>query len=67
MDTATGDENEHPLSVASLGAISQGVFIVRQIASASLQLAYVPAGRLNAYWQTGNDLYDWVAGALRVR
>jgi myo-inositol-1(or 4)-monophosphatase len=62
-----GDEDEHRLSVALLGAISRRVFVVRQMASTSLQLAYVSAGRLDAYWETGNDLYDWVAGALLVQ
>jgi len=62
-----GDEGEHRRSVALLGAMSRRVFVVRQMASASLQLAYVAAGRLDAYWETGNDLYDWIAGALLVR
>nr|WP_301952039.1 inositol monophosphatase [Burkholderia sp. S171] len=61
-----GDESEHRRSVALLGAMSRRVFVVRQMASASLQLAYVAAGRLDAYWETGNDLYDWMAGALLV-
>jgi myo-inositol-1(or 4)-monophosphatase len=61
-----GDEGEHRRSVALLGTMSRRVFVVRQMASASLQLAYVAAGRLDAYWETGNDLYDWMAGALLV-
>jgi myo-inositol-1(or 4)-monophosphatase len=61
-----GDEDEHRRSVALLGAMSRRVFVVRQMASASLQLAYVAAGRLDAYWETGNDLYDWMADALLV-
>jgi myo-inositol-1(or 4)-monophosphatase len=62
-----GDEDEHHRSLALLGAMSRRVFVVRQMASASLQLAYVAAGRLDAYWETGNDLYDWIAGALLVQ
>jgi myo-inositol-1(or 4)-monophosphatase len=62
-----GGEDEHLRSVALLGPMSRRVFVVRQMASASLQLAYVAAGRLDAYWETGNDLYDWMAGALLVR
>ena len=61
-----GDEDEHRRSVALLGAMSRRVFVVRQMASASLQLAYVATGRLDAYWETGNDLYDWMAGTLLV-
>lgn len=62
-----GDEDEHRRSLALLGAMSRRVFVVRQMAAASLQLAYVAAGRLDAYWETGNDVYDWMAGALLVQ
>jgi myo-inositol-1(or 4)-monophosphatase len=34
------------------------------MAAASLQLAYVAAGRLDAYWELGRDFDDWMAGAL---
>jgi myo-inositol-1(or 4)-monophosphatase len=34
--------------------------------SASLQLAYVAAGRLDGYWEVGRDINDWLAGSLLV-
>jgi len=62
-----GDPSVHATAVAQLAAVSGKVFVVRQMASASLQLAYVAAGRLDAHWETGYDLHDWTAGALLVR
>jgi myo-inositol-1(or 4)-monophosphatase len=50
-----------------LAAIAPQVFVIRPMAATSLQLAYVAAGRLDAYWEAGNDAADWLAGALLVR
>lgn len=50
-----------------LCAIAPQVFVIRPMAATSLQLAYVAAGRLDAYWEAGNDPADWLAGALLVR
>lgn len=58
---------EHAQSLAQLGAVAREVFVVRPMASASLQLAYVAAGRLDGYWEVGHDVNDWLAGALLVR
>lgn len=62
-----GDPSVHATALAQLAAVSGKVFVVRQMASASLQLAYVAAGRLDAYWETGYDLHDWAASALLIR
>jgi len=40
---------------------------VRQLGSAALMLAYVAAGRLDAYWQYDLKQWDIAAGALLVR
>ena len=50
-----------------LGIVAPSVFVVRPTAAASLQLAYVAAGRLDGYFETGCDAADWLAGALLVR
>jgi len=50
-----------------LAAVAPQVFVLRPMASTSLQLAYVAAGRLDVYWEAGNDAADWLAGALLVR
>lgn len=49
-----------------LCAVAPHVFVVRPMAATSLQLAYVAAGRLDVYWESGNDAADWLAGALLV-
>lgn len=36
------------------------------MAAVSLQLAYVAAGRLDAFWEVGDDPGDWLAGSLLV-
>lgn len=53
-------------AVRLLGAVTARSFVVRQMASASLQLAYVAAGRLDGYWECGADPADWLAGAHLV-
>jgi myo-inositol-1(or 4)-monophosphatase len=40
---------------------------VRRAGSAALDLAYVAAGRLDAYWEYGLQPWDWAAGLLLVR
>jgi myo-inositol-1(or 4)-monophosphatase len=58
--------SEHDLALALVGCASRAVFVVRPMASASLQLAYVAAGRLDGYWETGRDAADWLAGSLLI-
>lgn len=58
--------HEYAQTLASLERIGPKVFIVRMMAAASLQLAYVAAGRLDAYWEYGSDVNDWLAGALLI-
>jgi len=50
-----------------LGAVAEQVFVIRQMASASLQLAYVAAGRLDAHCEVGREIDDWVAGVLLIQ
>jgi len=40
---------------------------IRRAGSAALDLAYVAAGRLDGYWETGLNAWDIAAGALIVR
>jgi len=49
-----------------LSAMTSKVFVVRQMGSASLQLAYVAAGRMDGYWEVGRDINDWLAGSLLI-
>lgn len=49
-----------------LKAASNHAFVIRPMAAVSLQLAYVAAGRLDGFWEIGNDPSDWLAGSLLV-
>jgi len=40
---------------------------VRRLGSASLDLAYVASGRFDAYFESVDQPWDWMAGALLVR
>jgi myo-inositol-1(or 4)-monophosphatase len=40
---------------------------VRRPGSAALDLAYVAAGRLDAFWETGLKSWDIAAGSLIIR
>ncbi|MCS5601805.1 MAG: inositol monophosphatase [Paracoccus sp.] len=50
--------------LARLMPISAGV---RRLGAASLDLAYVAAGRYDGYWERGNKPWDVAAGILMVR
>lgn len=42
-------------------------FAIRRLGSAALDLAYVAAGRFDAYWELSVSPWDWAAGILLVR
>ena len=50
-----------------LREIMQGASGVRRTGSAALDLAYVAAGRLDAFWELGLSPWDVAAGALMVQ
>lgn len=50
-----------------LQSINQDISGVRMMGSAALSLAYVAAGRLDAYWEVNLKPWDMAAGALMVR
>ncbi|WP_426446245.1 inositol monophosphatase family protein [Paenibacillus sp. S-38] len=50
----------------SYGLLLPEAFLIRMMGSVALQLAYVAGGRLDAYWEYGESLYNWAAGALLV-
>jgi myo-inositol-1(or 4)-monophosphatase len=60
-------ETEQEQALAMLAAVAKAAFVIRPMAAVSLQLAYVAAGRLDAYWENGRDAADWLAGSLLVR
>ena len=52
---------------ASLGNVAGRSMGVRRAGSAALDLAYVAAGRLDAFWEMGLNRWDIAAGAVLVR
>ena len=51
----------------SLTAVTSRSMCVRRAGAASLDLAYVAAGRLDGFWEMGLNQWDIAAGALLVR
>jgi myo-inositol-1(or 4)-monophosphatase len=60
------DEKLEPYcrSIETLAGQSAGI---RRAGAASLDLAYVAAGRLDAFWEIGLSSWDIAAGALLIR
>jgi myo-inositol-1(or 4)-monophosphatase len=50
-----------------IGRVVGDVRDVRRFGSAALDLAYVAAGRVDAYFESVDKPWDWMAGALLVR
>ncbi|MDF2046367.1 MULTISPECIES: inositol monophosphatase family protein [Microbacterium] len=66
---ATGfgyDPATHPPTLAQLGRVMPIARDVRRIGAASLDLASVAAGRMDAYYEKGTNPWDHAAGALLV-
>ncbi|NRR28690.1 inositol-phosphate phosphatase [Oxalobacteraceae bacterium] len=62
--------NKYPRAVAqagqSLSAMLRDVVAVRNLGPTSLQLAYVACGRLDAFWEFGEDSFNCIGPALLV-
>ncbi len=58
---------EHERFLAELAGIMPRVAGIRRFGSAALDLAYVAAGRYDAFWEHGLHLWDIAAGALIVQ
>ena len=53
-------------SASSLGVALREAGAVRNLGPTSLQIAYVASGRLDAFWEYGEDTYNCLGGALLV-
>ncbi len=62
-----GKAAQHPRFKAELAAVMARVVNVRRMGCASLDLAYVAAGRFDAFWERGLHSWDIAAGALLIR
>jgi myo-inositol-1(or 4)-monophosphatase len=56
-----------PLGLREIGAVQDKVAGLRRFGAASLDLAYVAAGRLDGYWERNLSPWDMAAGMLLVR
>lgn len=54
-------------NIAETGQLMRTAIEVRIIGSAALNLAYVAAGRVGAFWEPGLNAWDIAAGALMVQ
>ena len=62
-----GKAEGHPRFKAELARVMTRAANVRRMGAASLDLASVAAGRLDAYWERGLSSWDMAAGAHLVR
>jgi myo-inositol-1(or 4)-monophosphatase len=58
---------DHGTYLATLGAVMAATSGVRRLGVASLDLAYVAAGRLDGFWEFGLSPWDIAAGIVLVR
>jgi myo-inositol-1(or 4)-monophosphatase len=58
---------DHPTYLATLGRVMGATSGVRRLGVASLDLAYVAAGRLDGFWEFGLLPWDLAAGLLMVK
>jgi myo-inositol-1(or 4)-monophosphatase len=62
-----GGNSELPRTLRELAAVTPRTAGIRRWGSASLDLAYLAAGRIDGYWQRGLNPWDVAAGLLLVR
>ena len=62
-----GKAARHPRFMKELAAVMTRVVNVRRMGCAALDLAYVAAGRFDAFWERGLNSWDIAAGALLIR
>jgi myo-inositol-1(or 4)-monophosphatase len=61
------ERGDHRAYLATLAAVMDATIGVRRCGAAALDLAYVAAGRLDAFWEFGLKPWDIAAGMLLVR
>ena len=62
-----GDEAQHKRYLAEMGAVMGQVAGIRRWGTASLDLAFVAAGRFDGFWEHGLGPWDMAAGIVLVR
>jgi myo-inositol-1(or 4)-monophosphatase len=62
-----GKAAQHPRFKSELATVMSRVVNVRRMGCVALDLAYVAAGRFDAFWERGLNSWDIAAGALLIR
>jgi len=62
-----GDREKLPGMIAAFGRLTESARGSRRLGSAALDLAYVAACRLDAFWEVGLKAWDVAAGVLLVQ
>jgi myo-inositol-1(or 4)-monophosphatase len=62
-----GESADHERSLREIGAVIALSTGIRRFGSASLDLAFVAAGRFDGFWERGLQPWDMAAGVLLVR
>ena len=62
-----GKAAQHPRFKAELATVMTRVVNVRRMGCVALDLAYVAAGRFDAFWERGLNSWDIAAGSLLIR
>lgn len=65
--STTADEEKHKRYITELDAVSKISPFTRRYGAAALDLAYVAAGRFDAFWERGLKPWDVAAGMLMVK
>jgi len=58
---------DHGLYLGELGRVMGEVAGIRRMGAAALDMAYVAAGRMDAYWEEGISAWDMAAGVILLR
>lgn len=61
------EEDEYTAFLEQLDAVVRRTASTRRMGAASLDLAYVAAGRFDGFWETGLQPWDVAAGALIIK
>jgi myo-inositol-1(or 4)-monophosphatase len=62
-----GKAKQHPRFKVELASVMARAMGVRRLGAASIDLAYVAAGRFDAYWERDLQPWDVAAGIVLVR
>jgi myo-inositol-1(or 4)-monophosphatase len=63
----TLNRTDHPGFLKELAAVMRQTSGVRRFGACALDMAYVAAGRLDAFWERGLNPWDMAAGILLIR